>query len=119
MALVVEKAGAGIDLEAKEFTLGCLLQVDPGEEEIESLSETQASRFHGRRQDDRLELGGKAVGMGIAVVHGLGFDPGGENASADGVHTDIVTGNERLKLSRTVAEKIEAREMVGSQAADN
>ena len=64
-------------------------------------------------------LGGEAVGMGIAVVHGLGFDPGGENAIADGVHTDIVAGNERLKLSRTVAEKIEAREMVGSEAADN
>ena len=38
---------------------------------------------------------------------------------ADGVHADIVAGNERLKLSRAVAEKIEAREMVRAEAADN
>jgi hypothetical protein len=35
VALVVEKARAGIDFEAKELALGSLLQVDPGEEEIE------------------------------------------------------------------------------------
>ena len=53
VALVVEKARAGIDLEAKELALGRLLQVDPGEEEVERLREPQARRFHCPRQGDR------------------------------------------------------------------
>ena len=63
VTLGVEKARAGIYLEAKELALGSLLQVDPGEEEIERVGETQARRFHCPWQGDRLEIGGKAVGM--------------------------------------------------------
>ena len=47
--------------------------------------------------------------MGVAVVHRLGLDPGGEDPVADSVHADIAAGNERLELRRAVTEDIETR----------
>ena len=117
VAFVVEKARAGIDLEAEELAVGRLLEVDPGEEQVERAREPQARRFHGRRQGDRLEPGGQAVEMGVAVVDRVGLDPGGEDPLADGVHADVAARNEGLKLRRPVAEQIEARELVGAEAA--
>ena len=56
VALVVEKARAGIDLEAEELAFGGRLEVDAGEQEIEVAREREARRLHGRRQGDRLDL---------------------------------------------------------------
>ena len=83
------------------------------------MREPQARRFHFLRQDHRLELGSEAVEMGVAVVHRFGLNPGGEDPVADGVHADVVAGNERLELRRAVAEEMQARKLVGAEAADD
>ena len=57
--------------------------------------------------------------MGVAIVHRLGFDPRGEGSIADCVHANVAAWNERLKLRRAVPQKIEARELIGAEAADD
>lgn len=57
--------------------------------------------------------------MGVAVVHRLGLDPGGEDRVADRVHTDVAAGNEGLELSWAVAQECKPSLLGRAETADD
>src|SRR4051794_40383885 len=96
-----------------------LLEVDPGEEEVEISGGAEAGGLDRGGQGGRLHGDVEPVEVGVAVVHRFGLDAGGEDPVADGMHPNVAAGHEGLELRRAMVQEREARKLVGAETADD
>src|SRR5215207_1029387 len=100
VALVVDEARAGVHLEADVLAVRHLLEVDPGEEEVEISGGAETGGLDRGGQGGGLHGDVEPVEVGVAVVHRFGLDAGGEDPVADGMHPNVAPGHEGLELRR-------------------
>ena len=117
MALVIDESGTRVDFETEVVAIRGPLEIHPGEEEVEVAGGPSASVRDRNRYVHRLHGHVQMFIVGVAVVHRLGLDQGGEHVVADGVHTDVLSRNEGLELRCPVGQERQAIGLLWAEAA--